>query len=232
MSRQHIYALLVLLLISAMPAGILAQSDLSTRGAVASTASMVWPLAQPSDTSASLLSGQPAAPAPAPSDDEIAQAAPPAPPPPQVRHVESQIKQKVRRWHIGGSIGAGFDPELFMFDAQSQIGPIFHQRFLFQPNAVFGFGELTNMFAVNLEGAYRFQALVHGRWTPYFGMGPSLNFIHRAASSKDVSFSNFSYKTGFNVFLGAQKNRTFVEVKTSLWSGDSPVLRLFLGYNF
>ena len=40
------------------------------------------------------------------------------------------------------------------------------------------------------------------RWNPNVGMGPSLNFIHQGASSGDVSFSNFDYKTGFNVFVG------------------------------
>jgi hypothetical protein len=32
--------------------------------------------------------------------------------------------------------------------------------------------------------------------------------------------------------LGAQKRKTFVEMKTGLWSGQAPVLRLLVGYNF
>lgn len=155
-----------------------------------------------------------------------------APPPPQVRQTTREIRHQVRRWHIGGRIGAGFSPEIFMFGLQSQIGPIFNPRILFRPSAEFGFGELTDMFSLNLEGAYWLRTRINGEWRPYFGMGPSLNFIHRGASSGDTSFSDFSYKTGFNVFLGAQKNKTFVEMKTALWSGDAPVLRLFVGYNF
>lgn len=155
-----------------------------------------------------------------------------APPPPQVRHVTRQIENDARRWHAGGRIGVGFSPELFLFGLQSQIGPIFSPRLLFRPNAEFGFGELTDMFSVNLEGAYRFNTTFRRGWTPYFGMGPSLNFIHRGASSGDVSFSDFTYKTGFNVFVGAQKRKTFVEMKTALWSDNAPVLRLLLGYNF
>lgn len=155
-----------------------------------------------------------------------------APPPPQVRHVTNEIENETRRWHGGGRIGFGFSPELFMFGAQSQIGPFFSSRLLFRPNAEFGFGELTDMLALNLEGAYRLRTRYRGGWTPYVGMGPSLNFIHQGASSGDVSFSNFSYKTGFNVFVGGQRRRTFVEMKTSLWSGQAPVLRLFVGYNF
>jgi len=155
-----------------------------------------------------------------------------APPPPQVHRVTNQMKYEARHWHVGGRIGVGFSPELFMFGLQSQIGPIFNPRLLFRPNVDFSFGELTDMFALNLEGAYFLRTAVYGRWTPYFGMGPSLNFIHQGTSTSDVSFSDFTYKTGFNVFVGGQKGRTFVEMKTSLWSGPAPVLRLLVGYNF
>jgi hypothetical protein len=155
-----------------------------------------------------------------------------APPPPQVSHVTGEIESEARRWHAGGRIGVGFSPELFLFGVQSQIGPFFNPHLLFRPNAEFGFGELTNMFALNLEAAYRFHTVSRRGWTPYVGAGPSLNFIHQGASSGDVSFSDFTYKTGFNVFLGAQKRKTFVEMKTGLWSGQAPVLRLLVGYNF
>jgi hypothetical protein len=155
-----------------------------------------------------------------------------APPPPQVNKVSEEIESDARRWHVGGRIGAGFSPELFMFGVQSQIGPFFNPRLLFRPNAEFGFGELTDMVALNLEGTYRFNSTFRGQWTPYFGVGPSFNFIHQGTSTSNVSFSDFTYKTGFNVFVGGQKRKTFVEMKTSLWSGQAPVLRLFLGYNF
>lgn len=155
-----------------------------------------------------------------------------APPPPQVHNITSQMKYEARRWHVGGRIGVGFSPELFMFGLQSQFGPIFTRRVLFRPNADFSFGELTDMFALNLEGVYQLRTSVYGRWTPYFGMGPSLNFIHQGTSTSDVSFSDFTYKTGFNVLVGGQKGKTFVEMKTALWSGPAPVLRLLVGYNF
>jgi hypothetical protein len=88
------------------------------------------------------------------------------------------------------------------------------------------------MFSLNLEAQYRLNTTFHRTWTPYIGFGPSLNFIHQGASSGNTSFSNFNYKTGFNVFLGAQKRKTFLEMKTALWSGQAPVLRLMVGYNF
>ena len=155
-----------------------------------------------------------------------------AQPPPQVSKVTKEIESEARRWHVGGKIGSGLSPELFMLGAQAQFGPIFSQHLLFRPNIEFGFGELTDMYAVNLEAAYRFSSTFHGKWTPYFGMGPSLNFINQSASSGDVSFSDFNYKTGFNIFAGGQKNKTFVEMKTSLWSAQAPVFRVFIGYNF
>jgi hypothetical protein len=155
-----------------------------------------------------------------------------AAPPPQVQTVSNDIEGEARRWHAGGRIGVGFSPELFLFGVQSQIGPFFSPRLLFRPNAEFGFGELTDMFALNFEAQYRFNTTFRRAWTPYVGAGPSLNFIHQGASSGNTSFSNFNYKTGFNVFLGAQKRSTFVEMKTGLWSGQAPVLRLLIGYNF
>lgn len=155
-----------------------------------------------------------------------------AAPPAQVTQVTNQIENEARRWHAGGRLGVGFSPELFLIGVQSEIGPFFSPHLLFRPNAEFGFGELTDMFALNFEGAYRFNTTFHHGWGSYIGAGPSLNFIHQSASSSSVSFSNFTYKTGFNIFLGAQKRNTFIEMKTSLWSGQAPVLRLLIGYNF
>lgn len=160
------------------------------------------------------------------SDQRMAQ------PPPQVRDVSNRMEGEARRWHAGGRIGVGFSPELFLFGVQSQIGPIFSPRFLFRPNTDFAFGELTDMVAVNLEGAYRFNTTFRHGWTPYVGFGPSLNFIHQGLNHRDVNFGNFDYKTGFNVLVGGQKHGTFAEIKTSLWSGPVPVLRLIVGYNF
>jgi hypothetical protein len=155
-----------------------------------------------------------------------------APPPQQVQQVANEIEGEARRWHGGGRIGVGFSPELFTFGVQSQIGPIFSSRLLFRPNTEFAFGELTNMVDVNLEMAYRFNTTFRRGWTPYFGLGPSLNFIHQGINKSDISWGNFDYKTGFNVLVGAQRRHTFVEMKTGLWSGAAPVLRLIVGYNF
>ena len=54
-----------------------------------------------------------------------------APVPPKIREMESDIKRESRRWRAGVRAGAGFDPELFMFGVQSEMGPIFHPRVFF-----------------------------------------------------------------------------------------------------
>ena len=158
-----------------------------------------------------------------------------APVPQKVRDIESDIRREGRRWRVGVRAGAAFDPELLMFGVQSQIGPILHPRVQFRPNAEFAFGEVTDLVALNFEGVYRLSAANRrGAWTPYLGAGPAMIFIHQSyQAGRQISFGNFDYETGFNVLAGVQNRRgTFVELKTSLWSGPAPKLRLIFGYNF
>src|ERR1051326_2950305 len=164
--------------------------------------------------------------------DKRAQA---APVPQKVRNVENDIRRESRRWRWGVRGGAAFDPELFTFGVQSQMGPIFHPRVLFRPNAEFAFGEVTDLIALNFEGVYRFSAANRTpNWTPYVGGGPAMIFIHQSfQSGRQIDFGNFDYETGPNVLAGMQpRNGTFVELKTSLYSGPAPKLRVIIGYNF
>jgi hypothetical protein len=162
-----------------------------------------------------------------------------APVPPSVRNVESQIQRDARRWRLGARAGVGLDPELIMFGIHSQAGPVFNRNVFFRPNADFAWGEITDMVALNLEAVYRIPTTTHrGEWAPYFGGGPSLNFIHQSfqtktGQSRNISFGNFDYETGFNILMGLQnRHGTFFEVKTSLYSAPAPVLRLIVGRNF
>ena len=136
-------------------------------------------------------------------------------------------------------VGAGLDPELFLFGVHAQFGPIFSRNVSFRPNAEFAFGEVTDLIALNLEATYRLPiSSQQGRWSSYVGAGPALNFIHQSfqtsqSSGRNIDFGNFEYQTGFNILSGLQFRRgTFVEVKTSLWSRPAPVLRLMVGYTF
>jgi len=157
-----------------------------------------------------------------------------APPPKEVREVQHEIERLARRWQIGVRVGAGLDPELFLLGVHTAIGPIFSRDFYFRPSVEYAFGELTDMGAINLEGAYRLPITFRqGRWSAYVGAGPGLNFIHQGIGKRDVSFSNFDYRTGLNVFSGVLFRRgTFAEVKTSLWAEGVPTLRLMFGYTF
>ena len=158
-----------------------------------------------------------------------------APVPEKISKIESDIKRESRRWRMGVEAGLAFNPELFLFGIQSQMGPIFHPRVLFRPNAEFAFGEVTDLVALNLEAIYRFSAAERrGNWTPFLGAGPALIFIHQSfQSGRQISFGNFDYETGFNVLVGMQSRRgIFAELKTSLYSGPAPKLRLIVGYNF
>ena len=158
-----------------------------------------------------------------------------APVPEKVRDIEGDIRRESRRWRMGVRAGAAFDPELFMFGVQSQMGPIFHPRIHFRPNAEFAFGEVTDLIALNFEAVYRFSAANRrGNWTPYVGGGPAMIFIHQSfQSGRQIDFGNFDYETGLNVLAGMQNRRgTFVELKTSLYSGPAPKLRVIFGYNF
>lgn len=158
-----------------------------------------------------------------------------APVPQKVRDVENEIKRDSRRWRLGVRAGAAFDPELFSFGVQSQIGPIFHPRVLFRPNAEFAFGEVTDLIALNYEVIYRFSLLNRREnWTPYVGGGPAMIFIHQNFQrGRQIDFGNFDYETGLNVLAGMQSRRgMFAELKTSLYSGPAPKLRVIIGYNF
>src|SRR5205823_2397305 len=93
-----------------------------------------------------------------------------APVPEKISKIESDIKRESRRWRMGVEAGLAFNPELFLFGIQSQMGPIFHPRVLFRPNAEFAFGEVTDLVALNLEAIYRFSAAERrGDWTPFLG---------------------------------------------------------------
>jgi hypothetical protein len=87
------------------------------------------------------------------------------------------------------------------------------------------------MYAVNGDAAFHFNK-THNDWTPYVGMGPSFNFVNRAASNGETSFSDFHFNTGLNIFAGAQKHKMFVEMKTNLWASETPTFRVYVGYVF
>jgi hypothetical protein len=162
-----------------------------------------------------------------------------APVPESVQEVERDIEREVRRWHVGFRAGAALDPELIVIGVQSRIGPVFNRNFFFRPNVEYGFGEVTDLLAFNVEGIYRLPVSARqARWSAYVGAGPAFNFIHqnferRQGTPRDIDFGNFEYDSAFNILAGVQFRRgTFMELRSSVYAEPAPSLRVIVGYNF
>ena len=169
--------------------------------------------------------------------EERAAAASAEPVPPEVRRLERQIERQVRRFRAGVRAGAGLDPEILTAGVHATLGPFFHPDVWFRPNAEFGFGEVTTLFALNFEAIYRLPVTERqSRWTVYVGGGPGLNFIDRdfeAAESgqRDVNFDDFDFDGSLNLLAGLEsRSGMFLELKTAAFS--RPHVRLLIGYSF
>jgi hypothetical protein len=140
--------------------------------------------------------------------------------PEKVREIESDIKRESRRWRIGVRAGAAFDPELFAFGVQSQIGPLASKSIVpAQCGVRIRRSHWPNSF--ELRGCISILGCEsNGELDPYVGAGPAMIFIHQNyQSGRQIDFGNFDYETGLNVLAGVQSRKgTFVELKTSLYS--------------
>jgi hypothetical protein len=154
-----------------------------------------------------------------------------------VRKLENSLEQGSKKYGLGFRGGMGLDPEVFLIGVQGRIGPFFDKGLSFRPNLDFGFGEVTKLFALDLNLVYRLPVNSRtSKWGMFVGAGPSLMFSHRnfeeaAAGENSIDFGDFSYNTGLN-FLGGVEFRSglFVEAKATAWAG--PHLRLTFGYSF
>jgi hypothetical protein len=158
--------------------------------------------------------------------------------PTSVRQLESDIERQVRRYGAGFRAGVGLDPELLLIGAHARLGPFFNRNVSFRPNAEYAFGEVTKLFAFNLEGIYRLPFTPRqGRWSAYVGAGPSFVFsrqdFERAGieDGGDIDFDDFEYDTGLNILTGVEfRSGLFFEAKTTVYA--APHLRLIVGYTF
>jgi hypothetical protein len=158
--------------------------------------------------------------------------------PAEIREIERDIERQVRRYQAGVRAGVGLDPELVLVGVHAQVGPFFSPNVYFRPNAEFAYGEVTALFALNLEAIYRLPISSRlGRWTTYFGAGPSFSFLHqnfeRDTDEDRIDFGDFDSDIGLN-FLGGIRYRggMFMELKTSIYARPTPTMRLIVGYNF
>jgi hypothetical protein len=170
----------------------------------------------------------------APPDGEQVQVGDPVPP--AVRRLERQIERQARRYRIGGFAAMALDPELVTIGARGAIGPIFDTNFAFRPNIELGFGEITTLLGVNIDGVYYLGRREVGRtWLPYVGGGVNLSFRHesldREVDGRSFDFGNFDLDSGVNFLAGFEhRSNLFVEFVAAAYA--SPHVRLIIGVNF
>jgi hypothetical protein len=152
--------------------------------------------------------------------------------PASVRQLERDIERQSRRYGAGIRAGVGLDPEVVSVGLHARLGPFFDRNISFRPNVEFAFGEVTKLFAFNLEGVYRLPFTPRtGRWSSYVGLGPSFIFSHRDFEENGIDFGDFEFDGGLNVLAGvAFRGGVFMEIKSTVWA--SPHLRVIFGYSF
>jgi hypothetical protein len=156
--------------------------------------------------------------------------------PAAVVDLERSIRREVRRFQIGARTGLALDPELILAGVHAQVATGLNRNVIFRPNLEFAFGELTTLFAINLEALYRLPVSSRqARWGAYVGAGPGINFLKQSLTRRDrnVDFDDLDTDVSFNIFGGVQnRNGMFLEMKTSVYADPAPSLRLIVGFNF
>ena len=159
--------------------------------------------------------------------------------PAEVRGMERDIERQARRYQAGVRAGMALDPELILIGVQAQVGPFFNPNVYLRPNVEFAFGEVTALFALNLEAIYRLPVTSRvGRWSSYVGVGPGFNFLHQNFERNDgqgkrIDFGDFHSAVGLNILGGLRyRSGMFIELKTSVYASPAPTLRMIVGYNF
>jgi hypothetical protein len=159
------------------------------------------------------------------------------PVPASIRRLEDAIKRETRKFGIGFRAGVGLDPEVILVGVHARLGPFFSRNLSFRPNVEFGFGEVTKLFAINLDAVYRLPFTPReGSWSAYLGAGPNFSFVSQSfaraeTGNRSIDFDDFSFQAGLNILTGVQfRSGLFLEAKTTVYA--SPVLRLIMGYTF
>lgn len=187
----------------------------------------------------------------------VAHAQGPLPAPSQQQQQQTPIGQSTadraersaKRFGAGFEGGVGLDPELVDVGAHITIGPIFTPALSFRPGLELGAGELTTLFAINLDVLYMLDGSIgDNNWTPYMGAGPSFALSHRGFSTDDAGhvtvpddvstdghgrfdFSDTDFNSGMNFIAGVRKRTgLFLEMKATAWGVSN--IRLLAGFNF
>jgi len=158
--------------------------------------------------------------------------------PPEIRRIERDIEREVRRYQVGVRGGVTLDPELVLIGVQAQFGPLFKSGVYFRPGVDFGLGEVTAMFSLNGDVIYRLPfSSQQDRWSTYVGAGLGVNLLHQSfegeEDGKRIDFGDFHSDTALNILGGVRRRGgMFMELKTSVYAGPSPTLRMSVGYTF
>jgi hypothetical protein len=158
--------------------------------------------------------------------------------PADLRRVENDIEREARRYQLAVRGGVALDPELVLIGVQGQLGPFFRSDVFFRPSVEFGLGEVTAMFAFNGDMVYRLPfSSARDRWSTYLGAGIGLNLLHQSFDEEEdgrrIDFGDFHSDTALNILAGVRRRGgMFLELKTSIYAGPSPTLRMVVGYTF
>ena len=183
----------------------------------------------------------------------FAQSPTPAPEPASAQQPIGQAQadraeRNARRFRAGVQGGVGLDPEIIDVGAHVTLGPVFNPALSIRPGIEIGAGELTTLFAVNIDVLYALDS--DGRsWTPYLGAGPSFGLSHRGFSTEDsehvtvtggnistddrgrFDFGDTDFNGGMNFIAGVRKERgLFLEMRATAWGVSN--IRLLAGFNF
>ena len=166
--------------------------------------------------------------------------------PSDVQRLEAEIERQVRRFRVGVDAGVALDPELISLNAFSTFTPFRQRGIMVRPNIELGFGEVTTLIGLNIEGLYMLPGLRRSiRWAPYVGAGPNFTFSHRSvdedefigdpdappADTDRFDFSQWDWDNGFNFIIGVRNpSGTFFEMKATAWGVAS--VRMLGGFEF
>jgi len=148
------------------------------------------------------------------------------------------MKQAVERATFGVRGGVGFDPAIIYMGAHAQL-PIV-SSFWARPSYEFGFGEVTKINSLNLDGVWFIPVTARDRstqqvefWNIYVGAGLGIHLTRRGfeEAEQQIDFGDWDFSTGLNLLMGIQKRGgLFAELRAGAYG--SPSIKLIVGFNF
>lgn len=169
--------------------------------------------------------------------------------PPVGQRAEAAVERAVDRFNVGVQGGIGLDPEIIDLGVHATIGPLFQPNLQVRPGIEFGLGEVTTLFAINIDALYTIPGFTRDtRWLPYVGAGPNMSLSHRgfetdeadhvatddsatAGNRSRFDFSDTDFSGGMNFIVGMRRQSgMFFEMKATAWGVSN--VRLLAGFNF